>query len=144
MTVKELIEYHAALVLDRERLFNMRQETYKLDQILSDVQEALRVAIAGEAGEDNKVVAELRATIAGLEKEACLYYRADGTAETLHSKWSVTDRRKADARDLALLRARVKELEALVPAPVPPDPTPETPPLTPPAAEKKSGEDIPW
>ena len=143
MTLKEWIEYHGALCRDRELLHAMRVETYKLDAILGDVQDVLRVAIGEQQQEDHPVVAGLRRTIESLEDSARLYYRADGTAEKMGSSWAVTERRKADARDLALLRARVRELEALVPEPpslddvrrqdepLPPTPVTEPAPATP-------------
>lgn len=121
MTIKELVEYHAALIMDRQRLHDMRaSDTYKLDEILRDVQVALRDAIAAESGEDNRVVAELRRKIAELEAEACLYYNADGTTEKLFSPYSVTERRKKDARDLVLQRAELVDLRARLAASEPP------------------------
>jgi hypothetical protein len=111
MTIAELMEYHSALVRDRKALSDMHAETYKVDEIIREVQDALKLALVAQAGEDNPVVAALQRKIAELEAEACLYYRADGTTETLHSKWSVTERRKADARDLALLRAQLRDTQ---------------------------------
>lgn len=137
MTLKEWVEYHGALCRDRELLHAMRAETYRLDQILGDVQEALRCVIGEQQQEDHPIVAELRRKVAQMDEAACLYYRADGTAEKLGSSWAVVERRKADARDLALLRARVKELEALLPQDdtYRPPPSPlsvdEAPPLPP-------------